>query len=474
MKLHLSSLRIECRNGNIVIPFSDGISVFYGNAGVGKTTLLNLVNYALGQDLVKTKTVSSEILAVHLDAFISGTRVLVNRKIGSNQMMIHDDNGNHWYHAKYVNNGGTFSDYLYSINCCEPLAMIRNKTSVPIRVTFANFIWFSYLRQDELDNTFFYLGESNMNFKSYASAFVLKSLLIDDPYSEVNNLRKVNYIKEKQTVLRQKLSLLEEIMGATSLARVDMNKEIVDKQRLAYQLKCDIDELRSAAEVNDLVIENIIKKSYDSGRYDAESIYLKEFNKFNILATGYKNEICKLDKELINFDINNREKETVYAENIKDLEQTFADCLKKVSFPDMEDTDSVRIDTSSMIPSIVSISGREKYNYTSISSGGIRTIYKICFAVAIHIYATKHNTNSILPNILMIDTPMKNISERTDSGIYDSLYHFLFDTFGKGGRLEHCQLVIVDKECPKVSTSEKILFREFSRENPLIPDCNLW
>ena len=72
---------IDCDKGKILIPFSDNITFFYGNTGVGKTSLLNLINYALGQDLILTQIIDEEVRAVCLDVFICQRRISIERRV---------------------------------------------------------------------------------------------------------------------------------------------------------------------------------------------------------------------------------------------------------------------------------------------------------------------------------------------------------------------------------------------------------
>jgi hypothetical protein len=48
--------------------------------------------------------------------------------------------------------------------------------------------------------------------------------------------------------------------------------------------------------------------------------------------------------------------------------------------------------------------------FDTLGSGGMKTIFKCCFALAMHRLAV--TTKAVLPNILIIVSPMKNISER--------------------------------------------------------------
>ena len=462
MQLHLSSLKIECNNGNVKIPFADGISFFYGNSGVGKTTLLNLVNYTLGQEVVRTKTISNEIKSVQLEAFISGKRVLLTRKIGSGMIIVKDGDGENRLYAKggsgtdSKNEKMLLSEYFYKASGAEPLLMTRGRSSGTTRVTISNFMWYSYLRQDELDNNFFYLGERNLNFKSYASEYVLKSLLWDCPQDEFESKIRLNHIREQEAGLKENLSLIRKMMGISRLSQIDINNEITKKQRMVAELKDNADVIQNGFDFNTDDLEKLVNCYYDLGRFEAEIVYLKEFNKFNKLASEYENDIKRLKDESVRIDVNDKHREEVFDKHLAVLEKIFEECLRGVSFPDFEESDRIHMDRKTLIPSVVMNSGKIKYDFTTISSGGIRTIFKICFAIAVHIYVHENNILTMLPDMLIIDTPMKNISERTDSLIYDRLYSYIYDVFGGQGRLNKTQLIIVDKEFPAAFDGKEI------------------
>ena len=121
------------------------------------------------------------------------------------------------------------------------------------------------------------------------------------------------------------------------------------------------------------------------------------------------------------------------------------------------------------MPSIYSQYGEFKFDYSNLSSGGKKTIFKICYALAIHIFVVENNIKSILPKFIIIDTPMKNISEREDKELYENLYRFFAKLFTTGGKLEKIQLIIVDKELPQVFERKDIMCKHMTKEEPLIP-----
>ena len=82
-------------------------------------------------------------------------------------------------------------------------------------------------------------------------------------------------------------------------------------------------------------------------------------------------------------------------------------------------------------------------DFVSLSSGGKKTIFKACFALALQILLANEDALPF-PNLLIIDTPMKNISERENRDIFQSFYRLIYSLMEN--ELKDLQLIIVDKE----------------------------
>lgn len=478
MNIKISSVRIKCRQGNVFIQLSNGISFIYGNAGVGKTTLLNLISYGLGNNLVKTLAVEQEVLGVDLNILINGELVSLERKINSNSIVLNKDNEKINLVAKNCKNTYWYSlsDYLYKFENLEPIVMLRGKTSKEIKVNFSNFMWFSYLRQEELDNTLFYLGEEKSNYKEFASTYVMKILLGEKEVSDKEINKEINKLREKQDNMRLRISVVRDIYAHTQLLSLNLSEEIAKKQKEIFRLKEEVSVLKNellgkesnlleATEVNDL-----LELQRNIGIYEAEIRYLREFAKINEVKNQYifEWERCR-DKIAYYEKMKNNEDNNSFDINIEKLEKNFFDCLLDVGFSYIELSDVVKINKKTFVPSIYSRYGDFKFDYSNLSSGGKKTIFKICYAIAIHIYAIENDIHSILPQFIIIDTPMKNISEREDKELYENLYLFFEKLFTNRGKLHEVQLIIVDKELPQVFNTEDLMCKHMTNEEPLIP-----
>lgn len=478
MNIKISSIRIRCKKGNVFVQLSNRISFIYGNAGVGKTTLLNLISYGLGNNLVKTLAVEQEVLGVCLSVLINGELICLERKINSNSIIMSRNNEKVNLVAKRGKNTSlqSFSDFLYSIENLEPIVMLRRNSSKESKVTFANFMWFSYLRQEELDNTLFYLGEEKSNYKELASTYVLKILLGEKEVSDKEINKEINKLRERQEDIKIRVSVAREINSHTKLLDVNLSQEIARKQKEVIRLKENVEILTNNLLQKDFpkieveCINDLLEKQKRIGIYEAEIRYLGEFVKINEVKNRYLFEWQQCEKRITYFEkIKDSTDNQFFDINIQKLEKIFFLCLLDVGFSYIEPSDMVKIDKKNFVPSVYSKYGDFKFDYSNLSSGGKKTIFKICYAIAIYIYATENKIRSILPQFIIIDTPMKNISEREDKELYENLYLFFDKLFTDNGKLHEVQLILVDKELPQAFENKDVMCKHMTNAEPLIP-----
>jgi hypothetical protein len=81
-------------------------------------------------------------------------------------------------------------------------------------------------------------------------------------------------------------------------------------------------------------------------------------------------------------------------------------------------------------------------SFATLSSGGKKTLFKACFAIAVHRLAT--SIGARLPDILIVDSPMKNISERENREQFERFYEMVYEL--KAAELRETQFLLIDKE----------------------------
>ena len=128
-------------------------------------------------------------------------------------------------------------------------------------------------------------------------------------------------------------------------------------------------------------------------------------------------------------------------EIVREIEDAYLDAISSVGIPGIQLTDKVKLSKTNWIPEIISVDG-EPYSFYNAGSGGKKTLLNVCYAIAVHRIAAKHDLP--LPTFLMIDTPMKNIGEDVNREIFKSFYEYLYDLAEND--LRSTQFVIIDKE----------------------------
>jgi len=168
-----------------------------------------------------------------------------------------------------------------------------------------------------------------------------------------------------------------------------------------------------------------------------------------------------------------REQAEKDTKNLDRLRELFLDCLVQSKLPGFYDDDLVTIKSPDFVPEVTSLEdgGLAVTSFANLGSGGKKTLFKCCFAIAIHRLSSE--VESLLPKILIIDTPMKNISERENIEQFDGFFDMLFQL--SQGELADTQIIVIDKE---VHGPPEGYEREFKQrhmqpnERGMIPDDN--
>ncbi len=160
---------------------------------------------------------------------------------------------------------------------------------------------------------------------------------------------------------------------------------------------------------------------------------------------------------------------TSAGEVIGDIESAYHDALRSVGVPGVGPTDTVSIDRRNWIPFILERGDEEfPWSFFNAGSGGKKTLLTVCYALAIHLVAAKRKLP--LPSLLIIDTPMKNISEDVNKDIFEALYRYLYSLVQ--GDLATTQIIIIDKEYIKppegIDLIERLMMPDDAENPPLI------
>lgn len=161
------------------------------------------------------------------------------------------------------------------------------------------------------------------------------------------------------------------------------------------------------------------------------------------------------------------------ATKLRRLNELFLYCLTTAQIPGISDSDNVQIPPSTFLPEVYQ-AGMDELIFTSfsnISSGGKKTLFKCCFALAVHLLSKENG--GILPEIIIIDSAMKNISERENPEQFNSFLGLVKSL--SENELKGTQFIIIEKELFQNAATENSnsLIRHMMPDSdefpPLIP-----
>lgn len=107
---------------------------------------------------------------------------------------------------------------------------------------------------------------------------------------------------------------------------------------------------------------------------------------------------------------------------VKKIADEFKRIMISVKFPGVYDDDQVVIDPRKWKPEV--IHGETAWSFWDTGSGGKKTLFNVCYALAIHSIASKRNLP--VPSLLIIDSPTKNISDDENPELINSLYKEIY------------------------------------------------
>lgn len=151
-------------------------------------------------------------------------------------------------------------------------------------------------------------------------------------------------------------------------------------------------------------------------------------------------------------------------QNVDALEKNFHALLRAIHFPEIKADDKVFLNQRTWFP-YVHPKGNETlaWTFSDAGSGGKMVLFKICFALALHQTAAQRELP--LPRLIIIDSPMKNITPDINPEVFTNFYTELYRLLK--GDLESWQCILIDQtffEPP--ATLEDHLKRLLNKNDP--------
>lgn len=149
--------------------------------------------------------------------------------------------------------------------------------------------------------------------------------------------------------------------------------------------------------------------------------------------------------------------------------EAFLDCLLESKIPGFVADDTVSIKSPHFLPEVSNPKDGvvQVTSFSNIGSGGKKTFFKCAFAVAVHLLAK--NRGGVLPTFFIIDSPMKNLSERENKDQFLGFHQMLY-TLAETDLLD-TQIILIDSEmvAPPANNSRSFLSRHMTTDEASAP-----
>ncbi len=279
-----------------------------------------------------------------------------------------------------------------------------------------------------------------------------------------------NRVAEMGQDLRSRIGELKEVIESQIQQLQNMSRRLStlndDKSYLDQELS------RVSEQYDSAYLSEALQFERNRADLDQEIRYLKKLRALpakleSMLskADGLASDEARVTRELAEAR-KRAEKDT---QNLQRLSVLFLDCAVRAALPGISVDDEVRISHENFLPEIYhSKSGDTAVtSFQTMGSGGKKTTFKACFALAVHRLAREIDAN--LPTVLIIDSPMKNISERRNRNMFEGFHKLAYEL--AESELAGTQIIMMDKEyCPPQPTqSLDIAERYMTLDNPSHP-----
>ncbi len=179
-------------------------------------------------------------------------------------------------------------------------------------------------------------------------------------------------------------------------------------------------------------------------------------------------DLLSTDIETVQRQLEEEEARLVGAEqNLTKLEENYAAVLGEIKFPAFSANDQVVLGRRTLIPAVWPKGAESRsFSFFTVGSGGKKILMKIAFALALH--KTGAEQHLPVPTVLIIDSPMKNITPDVNPDIFKNFYAHLYALLGSV--LAEWQVIIVDQTfaAPPADVAPSLdrMMRRGDPENP--------
>ena len=286
MKIKLEMLNITTRRELVTIQFNK-FNYFWGPIGTGKSTIARLILYCFGRDMQETPALHKEFISVSLFLQIEDCNVVIERKKEENTLTVtfRKNNSSEPYSCRIPAKASSgpsqipnknivnMSDLIFYLSGLEPPKVLQSKIKEDtklIRLGFRDLLWYCYLEQDNMDSSFFYLGEGENRDKQRKSREVMNFVL--GYYREkITHLEKI--LQEKRDERKNYRSSSKELMKILNENNIeDSEKLLRQKNQISNDLKFIEEKIQNIKIKSYSKENNVLDSLKQERRYLVQSI----------------------------------------------------------------------------------------------------------------------------------------------------------------------------------------------------------
>lgn len=260
----------------------------------------------------------------------------------------------------------------------------------------------------------------------------------------------------KLSVKRLKRSLDRQILSLDqiSLSREDIQRKIADGRRA----------------IESEYMQRARRLESKLGELNERRRFLSRVRKMPAEIENRRERADKLSEKIskISRDIEDEEaKFKTGRDNANRLAANFAKILKAIHFPGLGDKDRIEVNLRTWKPYIYPDGKSDRgWTFEDAGSGGKMVLFKMCFSLALHLTAAEKSLP--IPRLIVIDSPMKNITPDINKDIFKHFYKELYRLLNV--ELSDWQCVIVDQTfCPFEGFDDGVEERKLTKNDPEYP-----
>lgn len=275
--------------------------------------------------------------------------------------------------------------------------------------------------------------------------------------------------EETQADIKSRISEIEELIEAQGIQVKRLRRRREDLRKTKEEV--DLELNRAMRRYDSAYLAEAISTEIERAELGQEWKYLQRLKVLPIRVEELRqrsDSLAEVESSVRRELRQAREAAEQDLSNLNKLKGLFLDCLVRAKIPGFTYDDIVEMQPPWFLPLIEGASGEmATTSFSTLGSGGKKNLFKCCFALAVHRLSAEIGT--LLPTLMIIDSSMKNISERENRKQFEAFHHLLYEL--ADDELKEIQFILIDKEfCPPADESDiKVKSRHMRVDSKMEP-----